>query len=56
MITNASTANYITKPHEIYGLSTDTKPTDVPNASAFYEMDNKKMWLYDEENSKWLEQ
>lgn len=42
---------------EFYGLSTDTKPTtDVLNASVFYEMDTKKIYMFDEENSRWLEQ
>ena len=41
---------------EIYGLSTDTKPTNVHNASIFYEMDTKKMYLFDKENTSWLEQ
>jgi hypothetical protein len=43
-------------PSELYGLSTDTKPTDVNNASVFYEMDTKKMFLFDEQNNVWLEQ
>lgn len=41
---------------EIYGLSTDEKPTDVPNATPFLEMDTKKIFLFDEENKAWLEQ
>jgi hypothetical protein len=42
---------------EIYGLSTDTKPTDgVDNACVFYEMDTGKLFLFDEENARWLEQ
>lgn len=42
---------------EYYGKSTDEKPTDnIPNASVFYEMDTKKLWMFDEENSVWLEQ
>lgn len=43
-------------PSELYGLSTDTKPTNVNNASVFYEMDTKKIFMFDEENSQWLEQ
>jgi hypothetical protein len=42
-------------PSEIYGLSTDVKPTDVNNASVFYEMDTKKLFMFDEENSVWRE-
>lgn len=43
-------------PYEIYGLSTDTKPTDVFNGSAFYEMDTGKIYLFDAETKTWLEQ
>lgn len=42
---------------EFYGLSTDEKPTaNVPNASIFYEMDSKSLFLFDEENQVWLQQ
>jgi hypothetical protein len=41
---------------EIYGLSTDVKPMDVNNASVFYEMDTKKVFMFDEQNSVWIEQ
>lgn len=42
---------------EYYGTSTDTKPVDgVNNADMFYEMDTKKLFLFDAENKKWLEQ
>lgn len=41
---------------DMYGLSTDEKPTDVENASTFYEMDTKKIFLFDAENHRWLEQ
>ena len=40
----------------MYGLSTDTKPTDVGNASSFYEMDTKKLSMFDAQNGVWLEQ
>ena len=57
MITNVTrTFNHTQKPDEIYGLSTDNKPTNVPNASIFYEMDSKVMYLFDGENQEWLEQ
>lgn len=42
--------------NEYYGISTDTKPTDVPNASTFYEMDTQKLYMYDATNAKWIEQ
>lgn len=48
--------NFGTNLYEIYGLSTDEKPTDVLNASVYYEMDTKKIYLFDEQNKVWLEQ
>lgn len=42
--------------YDMYGLSTDTKPEGVGNASTFYEMDTKKLFMYDAQNGKWLEQ
>ncbi len=45
----------------VYGLSTDEKPysTDsgnsIPNGSKFIEMDTKKVYMFDAENSQWLE-
>lgn len=51
---------------EFYGLSTDTKPTnlksvsstqvEVPNGSVFYEMDTKKLYMYDADNNLWRQQ
>lgn len=42
---------------EFYGKSTDTKPVNgVNNADLFYEMDTKKVFLFDEDNKKWIEQ
>lgn len=43
-------------PSDFIGLSTDTKPTDVENASSFYEMDTKALYLFDEQNKVWLQQ
>lgn len=40
-----------------FGLSTDTKPSGTGlNGSFYYEMDTKKVFLYDEENSRWIAQ
>lgn len=44
------------KINEYYGLSTDKKPLDVPNASTFYEMNTGKLFLFDEDNMLWREQ
>lgn len=44
---------------ELYGLSTDEKPIEkfenvyIGNSSTFYEMDTKKVYIYDEENHEW---
>jgi len=55
------------KPLELYGLSTDSKPTTIgalvgndstdklPNGSVFFEMDDKKVYLFDAENGTWEE-
>ena len=56
MISIVSTAPDAQYPHEYYGLSTDTKPQIVPNASAFYEMDTKTIYLYDAESRTWIAQ
>jgi len=53
---NGSVTNEI----KVRGLSTDEKPTDVPNGTGFYEMDKvdgkNRYFLFDEENNQWLEQ
>lgn len=41
---------------DMFGLSTDTKPTNVGNGSTFKEMDTGDIYMFDEENSLWLEQ
>lgn len=45
---------YITPTYEIVGLSIDTKPTDVPNGSVFFEMNTKKKYMFDEEHANWV--
>lgn len=56
-ITNNSTAVQL----EIFGLSTDTKPTgqvngkDIPNGSYFFEMDTQNVVFYDGDSKSWLE-
>ncbi len=56
MITNYGNLTVDRCPVDLIGLSTDTKPVDVRNASTFYEMDTKKIYLFDEQNKTWLEQ
>ena len=56
MITKDDCSASMLKACTIYCLSTDTKPTDVGNASILYEMDTKKMFMFDAQNGVWLEQ
>ena len=39
---------------EYYGLSTDTKPSEVPNGSTFLEMNTGNIYIYDAANGAWL--
>lgn len=62
MITLSSKSNLLDgMPIEMYGLSTDEKPTDIsalnktmsgamPNGSTFVEMDTSAVYFYDGEN------
>lgn len=51
--------NVYCSPVTLFGLSTDTKPTNVPNGSVFFEIDNfgstevPYIFMFDAENSKW---
>jgi hypothetical protein len=56
MITECGNFTIDCAPKDFIGLSTDAKPQGVPNTSSFYEMDTKKMFLYDAQNRTWLEQ
>lgn len=46
---------------EICGLSTDTKPTTdingvvIKNGSVFFAMDTGSVYMFDEQNHRWLE-
>lgn len=50
----------------LFGLSTDTKPTDVfefggaeipiKNASLFYEINTSDLYVYDEDGETWIKQ
>lgn len=35
------------------GLSSDTKPTDAPNGSEFYEVDTGSVYVFDAEGAQW---
>ena len=39
-----------------FGISTDPDPVDAPNGSPFYEMDTTAIYLYDAENTAWINQ
>ena len=56
MITECGNFTVDCVPADFIGLSTDTKPTGVPNASSFYEMDTKALYLFDAQNGVWLAQ
>jgi hypothetical protein len=56
MITNCNNFNADCVPCDLIGLSTDEKPTHVNNASTFYEMDTRKLFLFDAQNKIWIEQ
>lgn len=57
MIINKAGGNSVYKNAALYGLSTDEKPLDkIPNGSSFYEMDTQRVFLFDEENKRWLQQ
>ena len=49
------TCNTIYTLQQIDGISTDTKPTDVPNGSRFLELDTGKVYMFDADSSVWLE-
>ena len=41
---------------EFRGKSTDIKPDNCANGSIFYEMDTKKLFMWDAESNTWIEQ
>lgn len=41
---------------ELSGLSTDSKPTNVPNGSIFVEIDTGKVFFFNAAASTWVEQ
>ena len=56
MITEHGTYAIDCCPRDFWGLSTDEKPVNVPNASTFYEMDTKALYMFDAQNGIWLAQ
>lgn len=49
------TKNTIYTNQQYEGLSTDTKPTGVPNGSRFLEMDTGDVYMYDADGSTWIQ-
>ncbi len=49
-------ANYTDSQITVFGLSTDAKPVDLPNASVFHEMDTQQVFLFDAVGKCWLPQ
>lgn len=41
--------------YEYYGLSTDTKPTNCPNASIYIEINTSKIYFFNADASTWIE-
>ena len=56
MITAYETYGNRCQSFDMYGLSTDEKPMNVGNASTFYEMDTKTLYMFDAQNQQWLAQ
>lgn len=50
-----TTVSAFEDPKEVYGLSTDVKPTNVPNGSIFVEMDTSKLYTFDADGNRWNE-
>lgn len=48
-------STYITPIYTFVGLSSDTKPANVPNGSILFEMNTKKTYAFDEYNSVWCD-
>ena len=54
---NTVNAKTLEKQATYFGKSTDKKPTEqVNNADMFYEIDTKKVFLFDEDGKTWIEQ
>lgn len=49
--------DYHPEPKELYGTSSDTKPTaEVVTGSMFVEVDTGKIYLFNEDAGEWVEQ
>ena len=52
MVTKASSYD---RPDLFFGISTDTKPSEVSNGSCFVEIDTSKVYFYNAEGDSWVE-
>lgn len=42
---------------ELFGLSSDTKPTDhIATGSSFWEVDTQKLYMFNETSNSWVAQ
>jgi len=56
MVTNASDGEVtMNAAWDLRGMSTDTKPTDVPNGSTFFEVNTGKVFAFDGHGKTWYE-
>lgn len=55
MVTTIIHRDDYNKVYDLRGLSSDNKPTNVPNGSTFVEMNTSKGYIFDEANSTWHE-
>lgn len=55
VVKQTESANKFYAAVELYGLSTDTKPTDEQNGTLFLEMDTGKVSVFDAEHIYWHE-
>lgn len=56
MVTNASDGEVtMNAAWDLRGMSTDTKPTDVPNGSTFFEVNTAKVFAFDGHGKTWYE-
>lgn len=56
MVTNASDGEVtMNAAFDLRGLSTDTKPTNVPNGSTFFEINTSKVYAFDGNEKIWYE-
>lgn len=43
------------EPLDLHGVSTETKPVNVPNGSVYVEFDTSKLYFFNKDDAEWLE-